>query len=98
MKRGKIILLVVLLLLMAALLAFAYYKRNAKNDSLDALTFGRPDEGEWVLRLQKALNYYGYGLTEDGIFGYATEKAVVEWFGKKTVTAAQIMLLENSVS
>jgi peptidoglycan hydrolase-like protein with peptidoglycan-binding domain len=98
MKRGKIILLVVLLLLMAALLAFAYYKRNAKNDSLGALTFGRPDEGEWILRLQKALNYLGYGLAEDGIFGYATERAVVEYFGTKTVTAAQIIFLENDVA
>ncbi len=80
---------------MAALLAFAYYKRNAKNDSLGALTFGRPDEGEWILRLQKALNAKGYGLTEDGIFGTATERAVVEYFGKKTVTAKEIEGLEK---
>lgn len=97
MKRGKIILLVVLLLLMAALLAFAYYKRSAKNDSLGALTFGRPDEGVWILRLQKALNAKGYGLAEDGIFGTATERAVVEYWGKKTVTAAQIEELEGKI-
>ena len=75
---------------MAALIALVHYKRNAKDDSLGALTFGRPDEGEWILRLQKALNAKGYGLTEDGVFGTATERAVVEYFGKKTVTAAQI--------
>lgn len=97
MKRGKIILIVLLLLLMAALLAFAYYKRNAKNDSLGALTFGRPDEGEWILRLQKALNAKGYGLAEDGVFGTATERAVVEYWGKKTVTAAQIEELEGKL-
>ena len=82
---------------MATLLAFAYYKRNAKNDSLGVLTFGRPDEGEWILRLQKALNAKGYGLAEDGIFGTATERAVVEYFGKKTVTAKEIEELEKMV-
>lgn len=96
MKRGKIILIVLLLLLMAALIALVHYKRNAKDDSLGALTFGRPDEGEWILRLQTALNYLGYNLIPDGIFGYATERAVVEYFGTKTVTAAQIEELERN--
>ena len=99
MKRGKIILIVLLLLLMAALIALVHYKRRSRktSDLSNLLVFGRPDEGEWVLRLQKALNAKGYGLTEDGVFGTATERAVVEYFGKKTVTAKEIEGLEKMV-
>ena len=33
-------------------------------------------EGEWVRKLQRALNESGYELDVDGIFGEATDEAV----------------------
>lgn len=41
---------------------------------LPTLSYG--SRGEDVIRLQKRLNYFGYGLVVDGIFGRATEAAV----------------------
>lgn len=98
MKRNTAIIIISLLVICAV--GFCTYwflfRGDEKNDSAGKIVFQYKDEGENILRLQKALNDKGYGLVEDGIWGRNTEKAVMEYFGKNTVTLSDIYKLENS--
>ncbi len=48
-------------------------------------------KGEYIAKIQRCLNDYGYGLAEDGIFGSGTESAVRDYQQKNFLVADGIV-------
>ncbi len=97
MKRNAIIIIVTVLILAAIGFCTWWFcfRTGETTDSSDKVVFQMKDSGEYIKRLQIALNEKGYNLDVDGIWGRATDKAVYEYFGKGTVTLAEIRTLEG---